>query len=618
MMQASASSQAFPKEFLEKVVAGADPNVLRMALYQLTDDPDLAAMQPIMIPNWGGTMQLFALSEADSATVRRKALDYLSREQPQAGQTPTQEEAQKLMEMYAGERLNEAQSAFGYEELAFEDFSRAANWTNRPADEKVKQFRVAIIGAGHSGIAAAAQLQRLGIPYTIFERQAAPGGTWLFNGYPGARVDVPSANYQFKFMTGYQWQSLFAPQRENLAYIQWCADQLGITPNTRCGVEVQAAHWEEDASKWRLTIATSDGATETHDFNVVISAAGLFSTPQPLAIPGIESFEGPAFHSTAWRHDIDLKGKRVGLVGNGSSGAQLMPQLVEEVGELYVFQRTPQWIMRADGYFASVPEQTKWLCENFPYYANWYSYSGHRAVAKIRDMVVYDQDWIAQGGRINEKNDELRRLNSEYIEVKLSSRPDLIPHMIPDYAPWGRRLVVDSGWYDALTADNVTLVPQGIEKVVPHGVITSAGEEVALDALVLATGFQTTRYFFPVSYVGRGGMTLDKLWEKDGPRSYLALSMPYFPNLFTIYGAPNSQPFGGSMISWIEVWSRYVTQCIVRLIEDDMGSIECKVTAYDAYNDHLDAEEQRIIWSREGVGGYILTRDGRQFVNSPF
>jgi len=531
---------------------------------------------------------------------------------------PSRAEVASLIENLLGEQLTPAQAQFAYEELALEEFSREATWSNRPSQAVIDRYPVCIVGAGFSGIAMGVQLKRLGIPFRIIERQAEIGGTWVLNTYPACRVDVPSSSYQFKFVKNYPWSNWYATQPENAQYLQHCATQFGLLDHIELETEVTSAHWNEDASMWDIVVRRGDGSTDAFSTAFMVSAAGFFSKPHLPDIAGLKSFEGPVLTTTGWNADIDLSGKRLGLIGNGSSGAQLMPTLARDADHLTVFQRTPQWMAGNEKYFDAVPNELQWLNDSIPYYWNYACLNATYPVTKLREMFVVDEAWKREGGMVSEANDAFRAALRAYIEEKLKGRPDLVEKSIPTYAPWGRRVVVDSGWYDALLRDNVDLVTTGISHITPNAVVTRDGCRRELDALIVATGFETTDFLWPVDYRGRGGVSVQDLWSHDGPRGYLSLMMPDFPNFFMIYGAPNGQPAQGVMSSWAEIWSRYVSKAIMMVIEKGKGSMACKMDIHQHYNRLLDAEGDKLLWKDEGKGGYYLNPHGRPSANLPF
>jgi 4-hydroxyacetophenone monooxygenase len=605
----------FSEETVKKALAVANPNVLRMALYQITRDPELAEMRVEHLPVRNGAMKSFALRAEHHEEVRRKALAYIAR--PTVPTAPTLEELRYMMSLFTAEPLSDKLFALGLEELALDDFPRDVQWTSGRLPNELSKFRVAVIGAGISGIAAAVMLERLRIPYVVIERQAAVGGTWQLNVYPEARVDTSSYLYQFKFEKNYPWPEFCSSQAETRRYLERVAAKHGVLGNVLFNREVSSAIWNEQAARWDMTLKRRGEPDEVLSANVIFSASGLFSTPNMPDIPGIGAFNGRILHTAQWDSSYDIVGKRIGLIGNGSSGVQIMPHLAAQASALTVYQRTPGWIAEMEGYKAPVPAAKQWLFDNIPFYWNWFSYSSHVTTLGLQDVQTYDPEWRAKGGKISQKNDALREGLEAYIRRKLGDREDLIVKSIPSNAPLGRRLVVDNGWYDALLLPNVTLVTQGIQRFTESGIITRDGTEREHDLVVLGAGFQTSRYLWPVKYRGRAGVTLEQAWKRDGARAYLGMTMPHFPNLFMFYG-PNSQPRTGGFSSWAELWTRYSVGLIVAMIEAGGRSVECRKDVFESFNEEIDEASKSLLWEIEGGSGYYVNEFGRSAVNMPF
>jgi 4-hydroxyacetophenone monooxygenase len=235
----------------------------------------------------------------------------------------------------------------------------------------------------------------------------------------------------------------------------------------------------------------------------------------------------------------------------------------------------------------------------------------------LQDVGEYDPAWQAKGGLISERNDKLRDVLKRWIEQKLGARPDLAAKMVPTWSPMARRPIVDSGWYDALLRENVELVTTPIERITPQGIVTADGIERRFDLIALAAGFEVSRFLWPIKYVGRDGITLEKAWEKDGARSYLGMMIPGFPNFFMFYG-PNGQPRAGGFHSWAEMWTRYILTTILRVIEDGKRSIDIKREVFDAYNQRLDEKAKDLVRNTEGKGSYHFNEFGRMVVNVPW
>lgn len=421
--------------------------------------------------------------------------------------------------------------------------------------------------------------------------------------------------FQYKFEKRYKWKDFFSSGQDLQQYIEYVATKWGVKDHIRYNREVVGAEWDENAKLWKMKLAHKDG-TEEIVCNAIISAAGLFSTPNLPDIKGINDYKGPIFHTAQWDHSTDYHGKNVALIGTGSTGTQLTPMVAEGAKHLAVYQRTANWIASYEGYRAQVTDHMHWLCDNVPYYWNWYCYSAWFRSLQLANTQYHDAAWRAQGGLINKRNDFLRESLTKFIHEKFHDRPDLVAKVTPKQAPMVRRLVVDNGFYDALKRDNVSLITDDIDRITETGIRTTGGKEIAYDMIVLGAGFKTSQYLWPVNYVGSQGMTLSKAWERDGARSYLGMSMPYYPNLFTLYG-PNHQPRGGSLYSYGEMWARYAVASIVGMIERGANSMEVKSDVFDEYQARLDKENKRIIWESEG-SSYYVNEHGRQAVNMPW
>ncbi len=600
--------------WLERVVHDADLNVLRVVLYQLTSDPALRTIATEKVPMRGGAFFVPAVAEHARQEMKGLAVRLLRDLPEEVPPPPSRRRVRELAEMLGEQQLTEMEFDFGYEELGLEEFPRDVTWSNgRPAG--ADNFKVAVIGAGISGIAAGVLLNQLGLAYTIFDRLDGVGGVWCMNTYPDARVDTNISLYQFTFVKNYPWEHHFATQPEVKKYLEHVATTYEVAP-VRSGMEVMSAEWLEDDAEWLLTARSTAGQDEQHRFNAIISATGLFNTPKLPEFPGMDIFKGEITHTSLWNHDVLIEGKRVCVVGAGSSGVQIASYLAEAARHLTIVQRTPNWIGPVKGYRSEYTEEQKWLFDNVPYYWNWHCYQAFAATAITQKAQEHDREWQAKGGLISEYNDKMRETYTEYIKTRLAGRDDLIEKCIPNFAPMGRRIVADSGWFDTLLRPNVELIAAGIERFVEDGIVTTDGQHVQCDLVVLATGFQPSRYFYPTKYTGREGITLDDAWSNDGARAYLGMCMPGFPNLFTLYG-PNSAPRAGGSYSWSEIWARYGVEALVDTIESGARSIEVSQDAFDRYNKELDEAMKGLIWETEGTGGYQLNEFGRPGFSCP-
>lgn len=605
----------YDEGFIRNVIEEANIGVLRVALYHQTKDPELAAIPSIEWPIRGGALMAFSLPRESHDLVKEKAVQYLmSGKSPVA--PPTKEETAVLMEMFTGKKQSPIAVDYGYEELAYDDVPRDTSWNIKPDSSVLDGFTVTIVGAGLSAIAVAIQLDRLGINWRIIERHEDLGGTWLINNYPEARVDVSTFLYQFKFEDNYPWESYYAPRDELQKYANYIVDKYSIRDRMTFNTKLTSAVWNEADKKWKITTETA-GAEETFESSAIISASGLFNTPKLPDIPGIETYKGKMFHTTGWDHSFDYTGKKVALIGTGSTGLQLARGVALKAGHLTVFQRTASWVTPVKGYRSKISEGKRWLLDNMPGYNNWFVYLNYYAELQMQDFQEIDPDWVAKGGRVNEKNALFTESLKKQIRAKVGDRDDLYEKLVPSVVPMARRLVIDNDWYETVQRDNVTLETGGIQEFTEKGIRTKDGVEHEFDLVVLSAGFDVSRYLLPAEYVGVEGITLGDLWNKDGARAFKGLTLPGFPNFFMMYG-PNGQARIGSFHSWAENFSRYIGGLFVHMLERGDKALVVSRKAYDDYNAALDEAMKGLLWETETGNGYYVNKHGRSGVNMPW
>ena len=605
--------------YIREAIGLANLNALRIALYQQTGLEELATMSVEIYRRENSPLELPVLAKQHHARVVELAVEYLMKGDVKKAPIPSFAQARRLMELFENESPNELSAHYAYEDLAFEDFSRQASWTHKPAEKALQNFEVIVVGAGFSAIVAAIQLQSLGINFRIIERQADFGGTWQLNDYPEARVDISSFIYQYKFVRNYPWKHYFAPREELKEYVNHVVKKYDLRRFATFNTTVTDARWNEETSTWQLRTKDAHGNAENIESQVVFAASGLFSTARLPDIKGIESYRGEMFHTTDWNHDYDYTGKRVALIGTGCTGSQLLRDLAGKAADVKVFQRTANWVMPVPNYRNQVPEQLRWLMDNMPYYVNWYCYSMHTAQMRQQPIQELDREWQAQGGVINEKNDKMRDQLARMVQKMVGDRNDLAEKLTPDFAPLSRRLVIDNEFFASLQRDNVELLTNGIREFTPTGIVSADGTEREFDLVVLAAGFQTERYLHPVDYVGRDGRRLNDLWGKDGARAYLTMTLPGYPNFFIFYG-PNAAVRAGSFHSWVEIFSRYICNLLTEMIERKATTVELREDVYEDYNARLNDGMQDMLWEHENGGGgsYYINEHGRSTNTMPW
>jgi cyclohexanone monooxygenase len=405
--------------------------------------------------------------------------------------------------------------------------------------------RVAIIGAGFGGIAAAVNLRRrTGADFVIFDKAAGVGGTWWHNRYPGCEVDVHSHAYSFSFAR-YDWPRTHATQPELLRYSDDVVDLFGLRPHLRLSTTVTGIRWLDDEARYEVHTANGD----TEYFDVVISAVGLLSLPRIPEWPGLADFGGMAFHTAEWPAGLDLTGRRVAVVGTGSTAAQVVPAVADQASMLYVFQREPGWIEPKQERVFSPAE--RWIYRNVPG-----AQKAHRA------LLFYK---AAQRGLAfdlgNRRQAERRAACVAFIESSVSD-PSVRASVTPGY-PWGcKRVVLASEFYAALNQENVELVPHAVRSVTRSGVVDETGTERAVDVLVLSTGFQPTTFLATLNVQGAGGISLREAW-RSRTAAYLGITVAGFPNFFILYG-PNTNG-AGSIIAQLERQAEFAARAVAKI-----------------------------------------------------
>lgn len=448
--------------------------------------------------------------------------------------------------------------------------------------------RIAIVGAGMSGLCMAARLKLAGIEtFTVYEKADAVGGTWRDNTYPGLICDVPSRFYQLRFAPNPDWSQTFATGAEIWRYFDAVADRLALRPHVRLSSEVTAARFEDP--HWSLALA--DGSEHQADF--VISACGVLRVPNYPDIPGIDSFEGALFHSARWDHGVELAGRRIAVIGTGSTGAQIVGALGGVASELRLFQRTAHWVIpmpnpRNPGILNALHRRFPMLCR--------LDYDVIRA--------LFEQ--LAAG--MTEPG--LRRSVSQALcrlQLRAVKDLELRRALTPDYEPMCKRLVISSDFYPAIQRDDVKLVTAPIDRIEPEAIVTADEAEHEVDVIVLATGFDARAYMRPMELVGRGGLTLDDAW-RDGPRAYVTVSVPGFPNFFMLMG-PHSPVGNYSLVEIADTQAKYITAWVRHWQDGRFSCAEPTAEATDRFNDELRAALPATVWA-SGCDSWYVGEDG--------
>lgn len=484
-----------------------------------------------------------------------------------------------------------------------------------------KDFRVLVIGAGVAGICAAVRLQAAGIPYVVVEKNTEAGGTWFENRYPGAGVDTPNHIYSFSFAKS-DWSKYFALRDEIQDYFVRVVDQFQLRPNIRFGTRCETLAYDEEGCQWKINVTDSGGRQECLVADVVISAVGILNVPKYPQIDGLDNFQGECFHTARWPDGFSVESKRVGIIGNGASAMQVVPAVADKVKHLTVFQRSKQWAAPFDRFHQDVPESVRFLLREVPFYQEWY----RQRLAwvfndRIHSSLQIDPEWPHPERAINRRNDKHREYFEKYIKAELGDRQDLLDDVLPDYPPFGKRMLMDNGWYRTMTKPNVSLVNSHIARVDGNAVETRDGKRHELDVLIVATGFDAVNFLSSLQVYGRGGERLGDRWERDGAEAYLGMSIPGCPNLFVMAGPNTALGHGGSVVASLEIQMRYVMGLLRQAMEqagDDRFELEVRRDVHDAYNERVQAAHKRMIWSHQGMSNWYRNQKGKIIAPTPF
>ncbi len=614
-----------PPVDLDAVLAEAHLPALLMGLVHLTGDAGLlteerrASYDPELGPlaaregGYSPAVQADIVARAKAAIQARLAGAPLP-------PPPSRETVRRMMDFVAGASIPESYVPFLMDELGLGGVdTKTPHWDAPALKSAAAGLHAVIVGAGMSGLLMGYRLAQAGVPFTILEKNADVGGTWLENVYPGCRVDNPNHMYSYSFEPSHDFPYHFSPQPVLLDYFRAFADRHGLRRHIRFETNVEAATFDEADGVWRIEATAKDGRRERLTANALITAVGQLNRPRLPDIEGLDSFAGPAFHSARWRHDVDLADKRVAVIGTGASAFQFVPEIAPKARQVSVFQRTPPWLSPAPHYHEPVPAGMKWLLEHVPFYDKWYRFWLFWSLTDgVYAAVKGDPDWRGPPEAVSEANAAHRDLLAEAIRAQASDRPDLLAHVVPAYPFGGKRPLVDNGvWIAALKRDNVRLVTEPIARARPEGVETRDGETHLADVLIFGTGFTASRFLWPMRIVGRGGVDLETAWNGDA-RAYLGMTTPGFPNLFILYGPNTNIVVNGSIIFFSECSVRYIVGALKLLAETGAKTLEVRREVHDAFNAKVDAANARMAWGAPNVTSWYKNANGRVSQNWPF
>jgi cation diffusion facilitator CzcD-associated flavoprotein CzcO len=452
---------------------------------------------------------------------------------------------------------------------------------------------VIIIGTGFSGLGMAIQLLKEGCEdFVILEKAQDVGGTWRDNTYPGCACDIQSHMYSFSFEQNPNWSRSFSSQPEIWDYMRGVAKKYDLYRFVRLGQEMTGARWDDEEGRWYVASASGDEFVG----RFLVSGMGALHIPQIPQLPGIERFQGRAFHSAEWDHDYDLRGKKVAVVGTGASAIQFVPQIAKDVQDLTLFQRTPPWIMPKPDH--AMPEWSKKVFNKVPGAQRMYRNALYWML-EVRAIGFNGHPGVMKLGQ------KLAKWNID----KSIKDPQLRAKLTPDYTMGCKRVLISNDYYPALNRENVAVVTDGVAEVKENSIVDSAGIEREVDAIIFGTGFHVTDAFDDLEVTGRDGRNLGKEWASEGMQTHKGITVAGFPNLFFLLG-PNTGLGHNSVVFMIESQIRYVNEAM-RLVEvAGAGGIDARADSQAQFNTDIQRKLDKGIWTQGGCKSWYLDAKG--------
>ena len=619
-MQSPLSNPPMPaaevnRTLLKDGIANANIPALLMVLYQMTgeatwlQEPFAPGRSPGLDDNDSG--QLPDEVQTQIRTAAEEAIEAWLAGRPLAIERPTNLRLAEMLSVAMTEHVPEeygdiVAAGMGYD---LEPTAEAAIAADKTA---------IVIGGGVSGICAGIELGKLGIDYTLFEKNEDFGGTWFENRYPGCGVDTPSLTYTFSCRPN-DWSMYFPLRDEIEGYLLDTAREFGLYDKARFRTHVEEARWNTATDQWDVTITTPDGKRETHSADYLFSAVGILNIPKYPQIDGLDEFAGEVYHTSRWPAEADLSGKRVAVIGNGASGMQVAPAIADEVSRMTIFARSKQWAAPFPQFRKKVPEGVRYLMQVVPLYRAWLEQRlSWTFNDRVHGTLFRDPEWEHPERAVNEINDAHRRVFTRYVEEQLQDRPELIERVLPEYPPFAKRMLLDNGWFRTIKKPHVDLIPEHLAKVDGNTLFTSSGETVEADVIILATGFQTTNVLGSYDIVGREGQLLRDHWGEDNASAYLGTLVPGFPNFFILLGPNVGSGHGGSMIRNIENQMHFAGQVVQCAEAQEASTVEVKETAYTDYSRRIDDAHDRLVWTHPGTENWYRNSQGRVVAITPW
>ena len=558
------------------------------------------------------------LSEQEKQLIESIALplleQYFSNTELKDFYIPSDDEMHKIMNYIVGAEVSEDYVPMMLDEINLRP-SKSIKNTAAPNKRDIKDFSALIIGAGMSGILMGIKLAERGIPFKIYEKNKSVGGTWAENTYPGCRVDIPNHFYSYSFEENHQWSQYFSQQPELEQYFQACFDKYDLAGMTQFNTEVSAMTFDDSTNLWSIQ-SINNGSEQSEEFNLVISCVGQLNQPKIPEINGLESFEGNIFHSARWPQDDQITGKKVAVIGSGASAFQIVPSIADQCDELTVFQRSAPWMFPNPDYHRDVEDGKKWLLENLPGYSRWYRFLLFWPGSdQLLDSLFIDPEWQGGESSINETNDQMRQIFTDAMLGQLQDK-SLIPKVIPNYPPFGKRMLQDNGaWLQSLQKDNVRIFTDEIQELTQAGILSN-NQLYEFDTIILATGFKAQEFFTPICINGGDGFFNDQYG--DSPQSYLGIAFDTLPNFFSTYGPGTNLAHAGSIIFNSECQVKYICSAIDYILENNIKHLKVKQDVVASYQEKLEARLNQMVWQHSSVSSWYQNSKGKVVTTSPW
>ncbi|PZS34794.1 MAG: 4-hydroxyacetophenone monooxygenase [Pseudonocardiales bacterium] len=461
------------------------------------------------------------------------------------------------------------------------------------APDPGRHVGVLIIGSGFAGLGAAIRLTKDGRDdFLVVERGSEVGGTWRDNTYPGAACDVPSRLYSYSFEPNPNWSRSFSPQWEIQAYLRRTADKYNVLDKHLFNTEVTSAEWDSDAERW--SVQTTAGSFTA---DVVVAAIGALCEPALPDIKGMETFTGEVFHSSRWKHESELTGKRVAVIGTGASAIQIVPAIAEQVSHLDIYQRTAPWVMPRRDRAYSKPES--------------FAYKHIPGLQRLaRETIYWGREVLVLGFAYQPKILLGPQRIAERHIAKHIKDARLREAVTPNWQIGCKRILISNDWYPTLTKDHVELVTDGIAEIRESAIVTKDGTVREVDAIVVATGFHVTDSPGWEAIKGVDGRSLGQVWREDGQQAYKGAAVAGFPNMLFVVG-PNTGLGHSSMIYMIEAHVNYLASALNEMDEHGLATFDVRPDKQHAYNVHVQQNMKRTIWTTGGCASWYLDSRGK-------